>query len=102
MTPLPPSSPPKCGAFKVGDGFEAGVTIGPLIDEQGLAKVEEHVRDAVSKGAKVLTGGKRIEGAAPSSQPTILTGVDREHEGRPRGNLRRRSRRSSASRRSRM
>ncbi|RUX33071.1 aldehyde dehydrogenase family protein, partial [Mesorhizobium sp. M4A.F.Ca.ET.050.02.1.1] len=45
----------KVAAMPVGDGFEAGVMVGPLIDDKGLAKVESHVEDAVSKGAKVLT-----------------------------------------------
>jgi succinate-semialdehyde dehydrogenase/glutarate-semialdehyde dehydrogenase len=67
----------KVEEMSVGDGFRSGVTIGPLIDEQGLAKVEDHVRDAVSKGAKVLTGGKRIEGAGTFFTPTVLTGVTR-------------------------
>jgi len=67
----------KVAELSVGDGFKAGVTIGPLIDEQGIAKVEDHVRDAVSKGARVLTGGKRIEGAGTFFAPTILTGIDR-------------------------
>ncbi|MDR7147744.1 NAD-dependent succinate-semialdehyde dehydrogenase [Rhizobium sp. BE258] len=65
----------KVEAMSVGDGFTSGVTIGPLIDEQGLAKVEDHVGDAVAKGAKVLTGGKRIEGAGTFFTPTVLTGV---------------------------
>ncbi|OCJ23360.1 succinate-semialdehyde dehydrogenase (NADP(+)) [Agrobacterium sp. B131/95] len=67
----------KVAELAVGDGFTPGVAIGPLIDEQGIAKVEDHVRDAVSKGAKVLTGGKRIEGAGTFFTPTILTGIDR-------------------------
>ncbi len=67
----------KVAELSVGDGFKPGVTIGPLIDEQGIAKVEDHVRDAVSKGAKVLTGGKRIEGLGTFFTPTILTGIDR-------------------------
>jgi len=67
----------KVAELAVGDGFTPGVAIGPLIDEQGIAKVEDHVRDAVSKGAKVLTGGKRIEGAGTFFSPTILTGIDR-------------------------
>ncbi|AZO51226.1 MAG: succinate-semialdehyde dehydrogenase [Mesorhizobium sp.] len=65
----------KVAAMPVGDGFEAGVMVGPLIDDKGLAKVESHVEDAVSKGAKVLTGGKRIEGAGTFFSPTVLTGV---------------------------
>ncbi|MDM9619571.1 NAD-dependent succinate-semialdehyde dehydrogenase [Rhizobium sp. S96] len=67
----------KVEEMSVGDGFKAGVTIGPLIDAQGLAKVEGHVTDAVSKGAKVLTGGKRIDGAGTFFTPTVLTGVTR-------------------------
>jgi succinate-semialdehyde dehydrogenase/glutarate-semialdehyde dehydrogenase len=67
----------KVEQLSVGDGFKAGVTIGPLIDEQGIAKVEEHVRDAVSKGAKVMIGGNRIDGAGTFFAPTILTGVER-------------------------
>ena len=47
------------GALKVGDGFEAGATHGPLIDMEAVEKVEEHIADAVQKGAKVVTGGKR-------------------------------------------
>ncbi|CDN57639.1 Succinate-semialdehyde dehydrogenase (plasmid) [Neorhizobium galegae bv. officinalis bv. officinalis str. HAMBI 1141] len=65
----------KVEAMSVGDGFKSGVTIGPLIDEQGLAKVEEHVSDAVSKGAEVLTGGSRIDGIGTFFTPTVLTGV---------------------------
>lgn len=63
--------------MSVGDGFKPGVVIGPLIDEQGLAKVEDHVSDALAKGAKVLTGGKRIDGAGTFFTPTVLTGVAR-------------------------
>ncbi|CAN7548115.1 NAD-dependent succinate-semialdehyde dehydrogenase [Rhizobium sp. LjRoot258] len=68
----------KVETMAVGDGFKAGVTIGPLIDEQGLAKVESHVADAVSKGARILTGGKRVEGAGTFFTPTVLTGVTRK------------------------
>ena len=65
----------KVRAFKVGKGSEAGVTIGPLIDKQGLAKVEEHVADAVGKGAKVILGGRRHELGGLFYQPTLLTEV---------------------------
>jgi succinate-semialdehyde dehydrogenase / glutarate-semialdehyde dehydrogenase len=65
----------KVRAFKVGKGDEPGVTIGPLIDKQGLAKVEEHVADAVGKGAKVILGGKRHELGGLFFQPTLLTEV---------------------------
>ncbi|MDI5928387.1 NAD-dependent succinate-semialdehyde dehydrogenase [Rhizobium leguminosarum] len=67
----------KVAEMSVGDGFKPGVVIGPLIDAQGLAKVEDHVSDALSKGAKVLTGGKRIDGAGTFFTPTVLTGVAR-------------------------
>ncbi|PDT27674.1 succinate-semialdehyde dehydrogenase (NADP(+)) [Rhizobium sp. L9] len=67
----------KVAEMSVGDGFKPGVEIGPLIDEQGLAKVEDHVGDALAKGAKVLTGGKRLDGAGTFFAPTVLTGVTR-------------------------
>jgi len=67
----------KVSELSVGDGFKPGVTVGPLIDEQGVAKAEDHVRDAVSKGARVVLGGKRIEGTGTFFAPTILTGVDK-------------------------
>jgi succinate-semialdehyde dehydrogenase/glutarate-semialdehyde dehydrogenase len=57
-------------ALKVGKGTEAGVNIGPLIDEQGLKKVEEHVADALAKGAKVVLGGHKLEGRF--FEPTLL------------------------------
>ena len=65
----------KVKAFKVGAGTEPGVVIGPLIDAQGLAKVEEHVADATAKGAKVMLGGKRHSRGGLFFEPTILTGV---------------------------
>jgi succinate-semialdehyde dehydrogenase/glutarate-semialdehyde dehydrogenase len=65
-------------SLKVGRGTEAGVNVGPLIDEQGLAKVEEHVADAVSKGAKVVAGGKRSTLGGRFYEPTLLTGVTPE------------------------
>ncbi|MFG6440677.1 NAD-dependent succinate-semialdehyde dehydrogenase [Roseateles sp. LKC17W] len=59
--------------LKTGNGFEAGVHVGPLIDEAALQKVETHVADAIALGAKVLAGGKRIEAAAGSFfEPTLL------------------------------
>jgi succinate-semialdehyde dehydrogenase/glutarate-semialdehyde dehydrogenase len=63
----------KIEAFKVGKGTEPGVTIGPLIDEQGLKKVEEHVADAVAKGAKVVLGGHRHALGGRFFEPTLLT-----------------------------
>jgi len=63
----------KVKGFKVGAGNEPGVVIGPLIDEQGMKKVEKHVADALGKGAQVLLGGKRMQGLF--FQPTVLTNV---------------------------
>jgi succinate-semialdehyde dehydrogenase / glutarate-semialdehyde dehydrogenase len=65
----------KVKGFKVGAGTEPGVVIGPLIDEQGLKKVEAHVADAVGHGAKVILGGKRHERGGLFFQPTVLTHV---------------------------
>jgi len=65
----------KVNALKVGDGREAGVTTGPLINADAVAKVEEHIADALAKGAKVLTGGKRHALGGLFFQPTVLTGV---------------------------
>jgi succinate semialdehyde dehydrogenase (EC 1.2.1.16) len=61
-------------AMKVGSGFETGVQVGPLIDEQALAKVQRHVDDAVAKGAKVLTGGKTLDAGSGGRfyAPTVL------------------------------
>ncbi|HYC42880.1 MAG TPA: NAD-dependent succinate-semialdehyde dehydrogenase [Noviherbaspirillum sp.] len=61
--------------IKVGNGFEAGVAQGPLIDEQAVAKVQEHVCDAVSKGAKLLTGGKLHALGGQFYEPTVLSNV---------------------------
>ncbi|MFM9967000.1 MAG: NADP-dependent succinate-semialdehyde dehydrogenase [Burkholderiales bacterium] len=61
--------------LKVGSGFEEGVTQGPLIDDNALAKVEEHVADALAKGAKVLHGGKRHSLGGTFYEPTVLTGI---------------------------
>jgi succinate-semialdehyde dehydrogenase / glutarate-semialdehyde dehydrogenase len=65
----------KVKGFKVGPGTEPGVVIGPLIDEQGLKKVETHVADALDRGAKVMLGGKRHERGGLFFQPTVLTDV---------------------------
>jgi succinate-semialdehyde dehydrogenase/glutarate-semialdehyde dehydrogenase len=59
--------------FKVGNGMDKGVTHGPLIHGRAVAKVKEHVEDAVSKGAKVLVGGKAGEGNF--YEPTVLVDV---------------------------
>lgn len=63
-------------ALKIGDGLKEGTMIGPLIDEKAVEKVEHHVQDAVDKGAKVTTGGKKLQGLL--YEPTVLTGVTEE------------------------
>jgi succinate-semialdehyde dehydrogenase/glutarate-semialdehyde dehydrogenase len=62
-------------ALKVGDGFAEGTTIGPLINEAAVVKVEEHIADAEKKGARVSLGGKRHELGRTFFEPTILTGA---------------------------
>ena len=60
---------------KVGDGLSEDVTFGPLINDKAVAKVEEHITDALTKGARVETGGKRHALGGSFFEPTILTGV---------------------------
>jgi succinate-semialdehyde dehydrogenase/glutarate-semialdehyde dehydrogenase len=64
----------RVAGMKVGGGFDDGVQVGPLIDEQALAKVQRHVDDAVAKGATVLTGGKTLCGDSGGRfyAPTVL------------------------------
>jgi succinate-semialdehyde dehydrogenase/glutarate-semialdehyde dehydrogenase len=61
--------------LKVGNGFESGVTQGPLIDEAAVEKAEDHISDAVSKGARVLLGGKRHSLGRTFFEPTVLAEV---------------------------
>jgi len=68
----------EAAAMKVGEGIEEGVAQGPLINEAALEKVEAHVADAMSRGAKVLTGGKRHERGGTFYHPTVLADVDTE------------------------
>jgi len=65
----------KVKALKVGNGLEAGVTQGPLIDAKAVAKIEEHIADARSKGAEVLTGGKRHALGGLFFEPTVVGGA---------------------------
>jgi succinate-semialdehyde dehydrogenase/glutarate-semialdehyde dehydrogenase len=65
----------KVKALKVGPGTETGVSIGPLIDQNAVAKVEEHIGDAVAQGAKVIVGGKRHALGGLFFEPTVLTNV---------------------------
>jgi succinate-semialdehyde dehydrogenase / glutarate-semialdehyde dehydrogenase len=61
--------------LKVGNGFDPEVTQGPLIDHAAVEKVEEHIQDAVSRGARVLTGGQRHTLGGTYFQPTVLANV---------------------------
>jgi succinate-semialdehyde dehydrogenase / glutarate-semialdehyde dehydrogenase len=62
--------------LRVGDGFADGVTTGPLIDRKAIEKVQRHLADATGKGARVLTGGKPMDGLF--FEPTVLAGATRE------------------------
>jgi succinate-semialdehyde dehydrogenase/glutarate-semialdehyde dehydrogenase len=61
--------------IKVGNGMDAGISQGPLIDQAALAKVERHIADALSKGAKLVTGGKPSSLGGTYYEPTILDNV---------------------------
>jgi succinate-semialdehyde dehydrogenase / glutarate-semialdehyde dehydrogenase len=65
----------KVGALKVGRGTETGVTQGPLINADAVAKVEEHLADAKARGAKIAIGGARHALGGTFYEPTVLTGV---------------------------
>jgi len=62
-------------ALKVGDGLAEGVRVGPLIDDKALVKVEEHIADALAKGARVLAGGQRHALGRSFFEPTVLADV---------------------------
>ncbi|CAN7187678.1 NADP-dependent succinate-semialdehyde dehydrogenase [Duganella sp. LjRoot269] len=66
------------GKLKVGNGVEPGVTQGPLIDEKAVQKVEQHVADALAKGGRLLTGGKRHELGHSFFQPTVIADVSND------------------------
>ena len=65
----------RASAMKVGNGFEAGVMQGPLIDMGAVEKVEEHIADALGKGARIVTGGKRHALGGTFFEPTVLADV---------------------------
>jgi succinate-semialdehyde dehydrogenase / glutarate-semialdehyde dehydrogenase len=65
-------------ALKVGNGAEDGTIIGPLIDDKALAKVEEHVNDAISKGGKLVIGGKRHSLGKSFYEPTVVSGATKD------------------------
>ena len=59
----------------IGPGLDKGVQLGPLIDQQAIDKVEQHVQDAIAKGARVMSGGKRHTLGGTFYEPTVLAGV---------------------------
>jgi succinate-semialdehyde dehydrogenase/glutarate-semialdehyde dehydrogenase len=65
-------------ALKTGDGLEAGVSVGPLINEAGLSKALEHIEDATRRGARLLCGGKRLPRPGWFLEPTVLADVPAE------------------------
>lgn len=65
----------RIGSMTVGNGLDEGTEVGPLVDQDSLDKVASLVDDAVSKGAKVLTGGSKIEGKGFFYSPTVMTDV---------------------------
>ena len=67
----------RIATMKVGNGMDEGVAFGPLIEPQALDKVQEHVDDALSKGAEVILGGKPHALGGLFFEPTIMTNVDR-------------------------
>ena len=64
--------------LKVGNGMEDGIQVGPLIDDKAIQKVQQHLDDAVSKGAKLLTGGKPHELGGTFFQPTVVSEVTQD------------------------
>ena len=64
------------GRLKVGEGTEPGVAQGPLINEEAVEKVEAHIADALAKGARATTGGKRHALGRTFFEPTVLSGLD--------------------------
>ncbi|MDF1726120.1 MAG: NAD-dependent succinate-semialdehyde dehydrogenase [Sulfitobacter sp.] len=68
----------RVAAMKVGDGFEEGVDLGPLINGDASEKVKEHIEDALSKGAELILGSAEEKMEGNFLAPTILTGVTQE------------------------
>lgn len=67
----------KVAELKVGNGRDPGIDVGPMHDEGGVTKTEEHIADALEKGALLLAGGKRHELGGTYFQPTVLGNADR-------------------------
>lgn len=68
----------KIQSLKLGNGLDETTTQGPLIDDKAVNKVKEHIKDAVSKGAKILAGGKESELGYSFFEPTLLTNVTQQ------------------------
>ena len=68
----------RMGSLRIGRGTEAGVQVGPLIDEEQRRKVADLVDDALGKGAKALVGAGKVDGRGYFYEPTVLTGVPEE------------------------
>ncbi|HOO82810.1 MAG TPA: NAD-dependent succinate-semialdehyde dehydrogenase [Alphaproteobacteria bacterium] len=68
----------KIKALKVGDGLEEGTDIGPMIDEKGMEKVQDHIADALEHGAELVTGGQPHEAGEFFFEPTLLGGMTKE------------------------
>ena len=64
--------------MKIGDGLEEGVALGPLINQDAIAKVQEHIADATAKGGTVFYGGERHQGEGFFMPPTIVTGATKD------------------------
>ncbi|MBW7911898.1 MAG: NAD-dependent succinate-semialdehyde dehydrogenase [Alphaproteobacteria bacterium] len=62
-------------ALKVGSGFDDGIELGPMINQKGVEKVEQHLKDAAAKGGKVMTGGKRHSLGHSFFEPTVVSGA---------------------------
>ncbi|MFC0284295.1 NAD-dependent succinate-semialdehyde dehydrogenase [Camelimonas abortus] len=68
----------KAAQLRLGDGLDPDTQQGPLISEAAVRKVEEHLADALAKGAKLLTGGRRASLGGTYFEPTVITGVTQE------------------------
>ena len=70
----------RIGSMKVGNGLDEGTEVGPLVDQDSLDKVATLVDDAVAKGAKILTGGSKIDGKGFFYKPTVMTDVPQDSD----------------------
>ncbi len=70
----------KVDAMKVGPGTEAGVSIGPMINQAAIEKIDRHVRDALAKGATIITAARQLPEGGQYTAPIILTGATTEME----------------------